>query len=128
MVKIYKEKLGIISRALSHFFKRYLPEIVFVVFVFQLLISLNALPYFNIINQYYYYVTAILWVILNILFKEYITNRKILIVGIVSFVFAIPFVILGLDFVSEAFGFFCFLLLFTYVVREIVSSKNLLKN
>lgn len=128
MVKIYREKIKTILKSLSGFFKRYLPEIVFLVFVFQLLISLNALPYFNIINQYYYYVTALLWVILNILFKEYITNKKILQMGIMSFIFAIPFVIFGLTPISEAFGFFAFLLLFTYVVREIVTSRDLFKN
>jgi len=119
MVKVYKEKTIIIFKSLSNFFKAHLPEIVFVVFVFQLLVSLNALPYFNIINKYYYYVTALIWILLNILFKEYITNKKILVLGIVSFIFAVPFVILDLSPISEAFGFFAFLLLFTYVVREI---------
>lgn len=125
MVKIYKVKIATIFQSLSRFFKKYLPEIVFVVFVFQLLVFLNALPYFNIINQYYYYVTAFIWILLNILFKEYITNKKILVIGIVSFIFAIPFVILDLGPISEAFGFFAFLLLFTYVVREIFTHRNL---
>lgn len=125
MVKIYKDNIAKIFQSLPGFFKKYLSEIVFVVFVFQLLVSLNALPYFNIINKYYYYVTAFIWILLNILFKEYITNKKILVIGIASFVFAVPFVILDLSVVSEAFGFFAYLLLFTYVIREIFAQKDL---
>lgn len=128
MVKDYKEKAITFFKSLSNFFKTHLPEIVFLVFISQLLVSLNALPYFNIINKYYYYVTAVIWVLLNILFKEYITNKKILVIGIMSFIFAVPFVILDLGPISEALGFFAFLLLFTYVVREIFSQKDLLRN
>lgn len=124
MVKINKEKVALISKFLSGFFKSYLPEIVFLVFVFQLLVSLNALPYFNIISKYYYYVTAILWILLNVLFKRHITNKKILIVGIVIFILAIPFVILDLNSVSDALGFLSFLMLITYVLREIFIQKS----
>lgn len=127
MVKV-KEKIITIFRSLISFFKAHLPEIVFLVFVLQLLVSLNALPYFNIINKYYYYVTAFIWVLLNILFKEYITNKKILTIGIITFIIAIPFVVLSLDPISEMFGFLAFLLLFTYVIREIFTQKNLLRN
>lgn len=127
MLKAYKKKAITIFKSLSSFFKAHLPEIVFLVFISQLLLSLNALPYFNIINKYYYYVTAVIWVLLNILFKEYITNKKILAIGIMSFIFAVPFVILDLSPISEALGFFAFLLLFTYLVREIFTQKDLLK-
>lgn len=127
MVKVYKDKTIILFRALTYFFKTHLPEIVFVVFIFQLLVSLNALPYFNIINKYYYYVTAFIWILLNILFKKYITNKKILVIGIISFIFAVPFVILDLGPISEALGFFSFLLLFTYILREVFTQRDLLK-
>lgn len=127
MVKV-KEKTIAIIKSISSFFTAHLPEIVFLVFVLQLLLSLNALPYFNIISKYYYYVTAFIWILLNVLFKEHITNKRILILGIITFVIAIPFTILSLDPISETFGFLAFLLLFTYVTREIFIQRNLLKN
>jgi hypothetical protein len=127
MVKIYKERTIKIFKYLTYLFKAHLPEIVFLVIVIQILFSLNALPYFNIINKYYYYVTAIIWVLLNVLFKQYITNKKILVLGIVTFVLALPFTILGIDTISENFGFLAFLLLFTYLLREIYNQRNALK-
>lgn len=127
MVKIYKEKTIIIFKSLSNFFKAHLPEIVFLVIVIQLLLSLNALPYFNIIDKYYYYVTALIWVLLNILFRQYITNKKILAIGIIAFVTAVPFTILGLDTISETLGFLAFLLLFTYLLREIYTQRDILR-
>lgn len=128
MVKILQEKTITIFKSLSNFFKAHLPEIVFLVFISQLLISLNALPYFNIISKYYYYATAFIWVLLNILFRRYITNKKILILGITTFIITIPFTVLGLDPISEALGFLAFLLLITYIIREIFTQRNLLRD
>jgi cell division septal protein FtsQ len=48
MVKIYKERTIKIFKYLTYLFKAHLPEIVFLVIVIQILFSLNALPYFNI--------------------------------------------------------------------------------
>lgn len=127
MGKNYKEKIIKAFRLTSYFFKAHLPEIVFVVFVLQLLLSLNALPYLNILNQYYYYVTAVVWVLLNILFRDYLTNRKILVIGVVNFIFAIPFTVLGLNLIAESFGFMAFLLLFTYLLREVNYQRKFLK-
>lgn len=124
MVAQNKKKIIKLLKSLSIFFKEYLAEIVFLVFALQLLIAIGALPYFNIINRYYYYVAGLLWIIANILFKKQLTNRKILIVGILMFFFAIPFVILDFSSVASAFGFAAFLILFTYIVRELFAQRD----
>jgi hypothetical protein len=127
MLGIIQKKIINIYTYSLNFFKAYLPHIVFLVFAFQFLSFLNTLPYINIINKYYYYVVALLWIFANFLFKEYITNRRILISGIIVFIIAIVPVMLEQNDLSDILGFAGFILLFTYVVREIVAQRNVLK-
>lgn len=122
MVQIKKKITSTYSFSIR-FFKDYLPQIVFLVFIAQLLVGMGGWPYINIISKYYFYVFATLWILSNFLFKKYITNEGILITGIIMFVLAIPFVILELDFFSDIFGFAAFVSLFTYVARKIVSRR-----
>lgn len=118
------KKINKDARALLFSFKAYLPHIVFLVFTFQFLSYLNTLPYFNIINKYYYYVAAILWILANLLFKEYITNKRILIVGVSMFIFAIPAVFAELDVASDVLGFVAYIFIFTYVTRQIFVDRR----
>lgn len=124
MVQIKKKIISIYSFCIK-FFKDYLPHIVFLVFTAQLLIAMGGWPYLNIISKYYFYAFATLWILSNFLFRKYITNRGILIMGIIMFVLAIPTTILELAFLSDVFGFVAFVFLFTYVVREIVAQRNI---
>ena len=127
MLDKIKKKIIELYRSGLNFFKSYLAHIVFLVFTFQLLSFFNTLPYFNIINKYYYYVFAILWVFSNFLFKKYITNKRILISGIGMLILAIPTSLLELEFLNDVLGFAAFLLIFTYVVRQVFSERKLLK-
>ena len=124
--KIQKKLKGIYTVVLN-FFKTYLAHIVFLVFTLQLLSFVSNLPYFNLINKYYYYVSGILWVFSNLLFKKYITNRKILIGAMVIFAIAMPIAVVELDFLSDILGFVAFLLLFTYVLRQIFEERQSLR-
>lgn len=127
MLKKIKKKIKKIYISAFNFFRSYLPHIVFLVFTFQLLSSLNTLPYFNIINRYYYYVFAILWVFSNFLFKKYITSRRILISGIFMFILAIPTSIIGMEFINDVLGFAAFILILTYLLREIIIKREYLR-
>lgn len=126
MLDIIQKKIIKIYTYSLIFFRAYLPHIVFLVFTFQFLSFLNTLPYFNIINKYYYYVVALLWIFANFLFKEYITNRRILISGIIMFIIAIIPVMFEQNEPSDILGFVAFILIFTYVVREIVDQRDIL--
>jgi len=127
MFNFYKEKTIKIAKQVPGVFKAYLPHVVFMVFIFQLLMFFGTLPYFNIINKYYYYVFGLLWIISNLIFKQQISNRRILVGGISMFVFAIPIVLLGLDYFADILGFAAFLLLFTYLLRQIFIDRQLLQ-
>ncbi len=51
-----------------------------------------------------------------------------LVAGIAAFIISAPFTILGIETVSDIMGFLAFLLIFTYILREIFSYRNQLKN
>lgn len=127
MLESIKKKTINIFRFLQIFFKDYLPHIVFMVFVFQLLIYMGTLPYLNIIGKYYYYVFASLWLLANFLFKKYITNKKIFIAGMIMFLVAIPFTLLEMDAVSDSLGFAAFIFIFTFIIRQIIIERDLLR-
>ncbi len=124
--KIQKKLKGFYIIGLN-FFKTYLAHIVFLVFTFQLLSFISSLPYFNLIDKYNYYVLAILWIFSNFLFKKYIINRKILIGSMVVFAIAIPITIVELEFLSDILGFVAFILLLTYVLRQIFTDREILR-
>lgn len=128
MVDKTKKKIKELYIRGLNFFRSYLPHIVFLVFAFQLLSFFNTLPYFNIIDKYYYYVFAILWILSNFLFKKYITNRRILISGISMFILAIPVSIIELEFINDILGFAAFVLIFTYVVRQVFVEREYLRH
>lgn len=44
------------------------------------------------------------------------------------FVLSIPVVIVELDFLSDVLGFVAFLLIFTYVLRQVFSEREILKS
>ena len=127
MLDLASKKIKQILFSLIYFFRAYLPHIVFLVFVFQLLSALNALPYFNIINKYYYYVFSLLWILANFLFSKHITNRRILIAGLIVFVIAIIPVILEQDYASDILGFGSFIFISTYAIRQVVTERTSLK-
>jgi hypothetical protein len=127
MFKYFKKKTLNLIKTLPVAFKAYLPHIVFLVFTFQLLVFFGTLPYINIIGKYYYYVFGLLWIFSNFLFKQYLTNKKILIFGILMFFLAIPVAILDLNSFADAIGFAAFLLLITYILRQIFIDRSSLK-
>lgn len=122
-LRFFTEVVKNISIFCNYFFKQNLPYIVFLVFTYQLLVAIGSLPYFNLITKYYYYVFGFLWILSNFLFKQYITNKRILVIGIIMFILAIPTVVIELEFLSDFLGFAAFIFLFTYVIRQLVSGR-----
>jgi len=86
-------------------------------------VFLNTLPYFNIIDKYYYYIAAILWILANLLLREYITNKRTLIFGIAMFILAIPFTVIELEFASDVLGFAAYVFILTYVIRQLIIER-----
>lgn len=124
--KIKKKIKELYHNGLS-FFKTYLAHIVFLVFSFQLFLIFNSLPYFNLLSRYYYYVFGILWLFSLLLFKKYITNKFILISAITMFILAIPISIVEFELFNDILGFVAFLLILTYILRQIVLERENLK-
>lgn len=124
MLEHYKKKTVKIFKELSTFFNKYLAKIVFLVFLLQLLLAIGNLPRFNVIDKYYVYVIGIVWIVANILFKIHITNNRILILGLIMFLLAIPPTVLQFGVISDWLGFGAFLLLCTYIIRQIVIERK----
>jgi len=125
--KIYK-KITKISLGFSRFFKEHLAQIVFLVFAFQILSFIGALPYFNLIAKYQFYIASLLWILANFLFRQYINTKIILKLALLVFILDVPIIILDFESLSSVSGFVAFVLLFTYVCRKIFVERNELKN
>lgn len=119
MLDKIKKKIVKIYLGLFKFYKEYLAQIVFLVFALQLLSFISTLPYFNLIGKYYFYVAALLWIFSNFLFKQYIRSDRILRAALIIFILDIPIAMLELEEFSDTLGFAAFLLLLTYVSRQI---------
>ena len=119
MLDKIKKKIIKIYSGLFKFYKEYLAQIVFLVFALQLLSFISTLPYFNLISKYYFYVAALLWIFSNFLFKQYIRSDRILKAALITFILDIPIAMLELEEFSDTLGFAAFLLLLTYVLRQI---------
>lgn len=124
MLDKIKKKIIKIYLELFKFYKEYLAQIVFLVFALQLLSFISTLPYFNLIGKYYFYVAGLLWVFSNFLFKQYIRNDRILKAAIIAFIIDIPIAMLELNDFSDTIGFAAFLLLLTYVLRQVFIGKK----
>lgn len=124
MLETYKKKVLNIYFSLGVFYKNYLPQIIFLILVFAVLFFLRPLPYFNIISHYYYFVLAVLWILSNFMFKKLITSKRVLIVGMLLFILVIPAIILKLDKISDSLGFGAFLLILTYVIRQMLDERK----
>lgn len=122
-----KKKIKYITKSILVFYKNNLPQIVFLVFIAGVLFIAGRLPYINIISHYYFYAFALVWIIAIFLFKLQITMRMVLFGGLGAFVVAIPLVILYLDSLADIVGFVAYLLLLTYIIREIVVQREKLR-
>lgn len=128
MLDKIQKKIIKICLNIAKFFKEYLAQIVFLIFTFQLLSLIGVLPYFNLIAKYQFYVAGLLWILSNILFRKYISNDRILKLAILIFIIDVPLIILDLESINAILGFAAFVLLFTYICRQIfLERKDLLE-
>lgn len=118
MLGHFKKKIVLLVNFSTRFFKDHLAHIVFLVFVFQVLVVAGALPYFNLISQYSYYVFTVVWIIAVFLFKKQITSHLILKSIIALSLIGIPVALLGLVNFSDALGFVIFILIATGVIKK----------
>lgn len=127
MLENLSKKIKKINITGISFFKNYLPHIVFLVFLYQLLAAAGNFPYVNLISKYYFYVFGFLWILSNFLFKKYVTNRRILLLAFLAFFLSIPTVLLGLAFLSDVLGFAAYVFLFTYVIKQVLIERTHLR-
>ncbi len=120
MLGYSKEKVFYLINYCKSFFKRHLAHIVFLVFSFQVLVAAGALPYFNLISQYSYYVFTATWIIAVFLFRKQITSPFILRGIIIFILLGIPTALLGFVNAADALGFATFVLIGTGVVKKII--------
>lgn len=127
MLEHLSEKIKKLIIVGINFFKRYLAHIVFLVFLYQLLVAAGEFPYVNIISKYYFYVFGFLWILSNFLFRKYITSARILMLAFLMFFLSIPTVLLELDFLSDVLGFSAYVFLLTYVLRQVIVERAILR-
>ena len=118
MLGRFKKKTIALINFSTSFFKGHLAHIVFLVFAFQVLVAAGALPYFNLIGQYSYYVFTTVWIIAVLEFRKQITTDLILKAIIVLFLIGILTALLGLANFNDALGFSIFVLIATGVVKK----------
>lgn len=128
MLGLFKKKTLFLVNTSSHFFKDHLAHIVFLVFAFQVLVAAGALPYFNLISQYSYYVFTAVWIIAVFLFRKQITSPFILKGIIALLLLGIPTALLGLTNFIDALGFYIFVLIATGVVKKSVEDWGIIKD
>lgn len=124
MVENIKKKTIYLINYGKRFFKDHLPHIVFLVFSFQILVAAGALPYFNLISQYSYYVFTATWIIAVLLFRKQITNPFILRGIIFLILIGIATALFGLANLGDAIGFAIFVLLSTYAIKVVNKEKK----
>lgn len=124
MLGNFKKKIIYVINYSVHFFREHLAHIVFLVFSFQLLVVAGALPYFNLISQYSYYVFTTSWIISVFLFRKQITSLFILKSIIVLILLGIPIALLGFANVADALGFAVFVLIGTGVVKKVIEDQK----
>jgi len=125
MLVYFKEKIFYLIKYCKRFFKEHLAHIVFLVFSFQLLVAAGALPYFNLISQYSYYVFTAVWLISVFLFRKQITSSFILKGIIILVLLGIPTALFGFANAADALGFATFVLIGTGVVKKIVEDLQI---
>lgn len=118
MLGYFKKKIVYLVSYCARFFKAHLAHIVFLVFAFQVLVAAGALPYFNLVSQYSYYVFTVTWIIAVFLFRKQITSQLILKSIIILFFIGIPISLLGFVNFSDTLGFVIFVLIATGVVKK----------
>ncbi|MEK7518129.1 MAG: hypothetical protein AAB583_06325 [Patescibacteria group bacterium] len=126
MLSGFKKKILFLVNILSHFFKDHLAHIVFLVFAFQVLVAAGALPYFNLISQYSYYVFTAVWIIAVFLFKKQITSSLILRGIVAFFLIGIPTAMLRLTNFNDFLGFSIFVLIATGVIKKIIEDWSII--
>lgn len=128
MLEYLKKKIIYLVDFGKRFFREHLPHIVFLVFSFQVLVAAGALPYFNLISQYSYYVFTAVWIIAVFLFRKQITSVFIL-KGIVSlFLLGIFAALFDLVNTIDAIGFAIFVLIGTGVVKKSIEDWSIIKD
>lgn len=128
MLGLLKKKITYIVNFGKRFFKEHLPHIVFLVFSFQILVAAGALPYFNLISQYSYYVFTAVWIIAVFLFRKQITSVFILKGIVYLFLLGIFAALLGLANTIDAIGFAIFVLIGTGVVKKSIEDWSVIKD
>ena len=122
-----KEKIKKIYKKSVYLFKENLPQIFILFVIFNILISMRSLPYFNIINNYEFFVMAILILLAMILFRVIVPSRAIVQLVIGLFFIAIITTIFKIPKASEAIGFAIYVLLSFVVVRLVFQERSFLK-
>lgn len=128
MLGYFKKKIVYKVKYCTHFFKGHLAQIVFLVFSFQVLVALGALPYFNLVSQYSYYVFTVTWIIAVFLFRKQITSYLILKSIIALFLISIAISLFGLVNFSDTIGFVIFVFIATGVTKKIIEDWSLISN
>ena len=127
MFTYIKKKIIEITDRIITFFKVNLAQIIFLVFLLQLLLAAESLPYINLINNFEFYSIGLLLFLSMIIFRVIIPYHKTIQIVLVLFIAAAFVSIIEQVAISELIGFVTFVLLLLVVGRQILREKDDLK-
>ncbi len=127
MFTYIKKKIIEITDRIITFFKVNLAQIIFLVFLLQLLLAAESLPYINLINNFEFYSIGLLLFLSMIIFRVIIPYQKTIQIVLVLFVVAAFVSIIEQVAISDLIGFVTFVLLLLVVGRQILREKDDLK-
>lgn len=124
-MKIIRGKIKISK--IADFYKKQLPVIIFFLLLTHAFIQIRALPYFNLIPHYYFYVTGIYFIIFLLIYRKQLLYRRILIGIEILLLFALIASLSNTLIISEMIGFLIVTLLFTIMIIAILTDRKSLK-
>ena len=124
-MKIIRGKFKI-SKILD-LYKTQLPVIVFFLLLTHAFIQTRALPYFNLIPHYYFYVTGIYFVLFLLIYRKQLLYNKVLVGIEILLLVALITTLFNALIISEIIGFLIVTLLFTIVIIAILRDRKSFK-
>jgi len=122
-----KKKIIEITDKIIDFFEDNLAQIIFLVFLFQILLGAKALPYINLVKNYEFYVIGLSIFLSMIVLRVVIPYKRIIQIILGLFTVAAIVSLLEQNAISDLIGFLTFVLLLLVVLGQILREKDDLK-
>ena len=127
MFKYIKKEIINLSDRVINFFKENLAQVIFLVFLIQILLGAKTLPYINLIKNYEFFVIGLFIFLSLVIFRVIIPYEKMMQIVVGLFVVATVVTIFDQVLLADLLGFIIFVLLLMVVGRQILRERQDLK-